>query len=204
MKASGSTNSDWKSWSTWIELEHSNPPEIGKQNIGLRKFRLEYQNDIFAFKVGDIYEYWGNGLILNMLDDQSIDLDTGTKGALFTYSNDFASFEYLHGKQQSWRSTIHAPEFDERIPNYKTDYTLNGLSASFDIANNSYDFYMLDTENRYFLPSENSISSNNSLLYGLSFNLFEFCLPGLTSVVQSLTFAYQVELGLTLALVLWP
>ena len=163
-------NSDWKSWSTWIELEHSNPPEIGKQNIGLRKFRLEYQNDIFAFKVGDIYEYWGNGLILNMLDDQSIDLDTGTKGALFTYSNDFASFEYLYGKQQSWRSTIHAPEFDERIPNYKTDYTLNGLRASFGIANNSYDFYLLDTENRYSLPSDNSISANSSLLYGLSFN----------------------------------
>ena len=68
-------NSDWKSWSTWIELEHSNPPEIGKQNIGLRKFRLEYQNDIFAFKVGDIYEYWGNGLILNMLDEMIIIID---------------------------------------------------------------------------------------------------------------------------------
>ena len=103
-------NSDWRNWTAWLEFEHSNPPELGRQNIGLRKIRLEYQSDSYALKIGDIYEYWGNGLIFNMLDDQAIDLDTGVKGALLSYSNDLVGVEYLYGKQRSWRSTIHAPD----------------------------------------------------------------------------------------------
>ena len=31
---------DWNNWSSWIEFEHSNPPELGRRNIGLRKFRI--------------------------------------------------------------------------------------------------------------------------------------------------------------------
>ena len=64
--------------------------------------------------------------IFNMMDDQSIDLDTGLKGAFISYSNDFAIFEYIYGNQRSWRSTIHMPDFDERIPNFRTNYILNG------------------------------------------------------------------------------
>ena len=84
-------NSDWNNWNAWFEMEHSNPPELGRKIIGLRKMRFEYQSDRFVFKLGDIYEYWGNGLIFNMLDDQSIDLDTGLKGAHISYASEFVS-----------------------------------------------------------------------------------------------------------------
>ena len=59
-----------------MELEHSNPPESVKSITGLRKLRFEYHSDDFTMKIGDVYEYWGNGLVFNMLDDQSIDMDT--------------------------------------------------------------------------------------------------------------------------------
>ncbi len=167
-------NSDWNNWTAWFEMEHSNPPELGRKIIGLRKMRFEYQSNRFAFKLGNIYEYWGNGLIFNMLDDQSIDLDTGVKGALISYANDFVNLEYLYGKQRSWRSTIHAPEFDERIPNYRTNYTLNGAKASFDISDILYDFYLLDVNNKdlkpIIMPNENISNELNSLLYGHSIN----------------------------------
>ena len=169
-------NSDWRNWTAWLEFEHSNPPELGRQNIGLRKIRLEYQSDSYALKIGDIYEYWGNGLIFNMLDDQAIDLDTGVKGALLSYSNDLVGVEYLYGKQRSWRSTIHAPDFNERIPNHRTDYELNGLKASFNPSSSSYDFYLLNVNNTHSLPFLYSSSGNNSskminsLFYGHSFN----------------------------------
>lgn len=168
-------NSDWNNWTAWFELEHSNPPELGRENIGLRKIRFEYQSDRIGFKIGDIYEYWGNGLMFNMLDDQSIDLDTGVKGALISYSNDLLSFEYLYGKQRSWRSTIHAPKFDERIPNYKTNYTLNGAKASFSGLGASYDFYLLGVENNnltqaLYLLNEITLKESDAVLYGHSFN----------------------------------
>ena len=167
-------NSDWNNWTAWIEMEHSNPPELGRKNIDLRKMRFEYQSDHFVFKLGDIYEYWGNGLIFNMLDDQSIDLDTGVKGVHISYTNDFINLEYLYGKQRSWRSTIHAPDFDERIPNYQTNYTLNGAKASFGISDIAYDFYLLDVNNKDFKPNilinENTSNELNTLLYGHSFN----------------------------------
>ena len=27
-------NSDWRNWTAWLEFEHSNPPELGRQSIG--------------------------------------------------------------------------------------------------------------------------------------------------------------------------
>ena len=29
-------NADWRNWTAWMELEHSNPPELGKSIMGLR------------------------------------------------------------------------------------------------------------------------------------------------------------------------
>ena len=170
-----SLNSDWNNWIGWLELEHSNPPELGRKNIGLRKIRIEYQGNNFALKLGDIYEYWGNGLIFNMIDDQSIDLDTGLKGALISYTNDFAIFEYIYGNQRSWRSTIHMPDFDERIPNFRTNYILNGVKTSFNLQNSSYDFYLLDVANNAIDFDINSTLNKSSietssLLSGFSLN----------------------------------
>ena len=54
-----------------------------------------------------------------MVDDQSIDLDTGVRGGLFSYFKDKYAIETIIGNQKTWRSTNQAPAFDERIPNYQ-------------------------------------------------------------------------------------
>ena len=82
----------------WLELEFSNPPILGIDYKGIRKLRLDYVGDFAQFKIGDLYEYWGNGMILNSLDDKSIDLDTGIRGALLIISRKNIDFSF------SWES----------------------------------------------------------------------------------------------------
>ena len=57
--------------STWSQFEFSDPPELGSKMNGLRKFRLDYANGPLELSVGDIYQIWGRGLILNQFDDQN-------------------------------------------------------------------------------------------------------------------------------------
>ena len=54
----------------WSQFEFSDPPELGLDMNGLRKFRLDYLNGPIELSVGDIYRIWGRGLILNQFDDQ--------------------------------------------------------------------------------------------------------------------------------------
>ena len=70
----------------WVQYEYSNPPEIGFPINDLRKFRLEYSAKNFSIKAGDIYEFWGRGLILNQFDDQSTNFDNGTRGLHLEYN----------------------------------------------------------------------------------------------------------------------
>ena len=57
------------SWSAWSQLEFSEPPELGVDFSGLRKFKLEYLGDNFSLEMGDVYTIWGRGLILNQVDE---------------------------------------------------------------------------------------------------------------------------------------
>ena len=115
----------------WIELEFSNPPILGLDYKGIRKLRLDYIGDITQLKIGDLYEYWGNGMILNSVDDKSIDLDTGIKGALLTLSREQIDFSILAGNQKIMRSSNQISDYNERIPNYKSDYNLYGSRLNF-------------------------------------------------------------------------
>ena len=115
----------------WIELEFSNPPILGLDYKGIRKFRLDYIGDITQLKIGDLYEYWGNGMILNSVDDKSIDLDTGIRGALLTLSREQIDFSILAGNQKIMRSSNQILDYNERIPNYKSDYNLYGSRLNF-------------------------------------------------------------------------
>ena len=56
----------------WIQYEYSNPPDIGFANNDIRKFRLEYSTGDLVLKLGDLYEFWGRGLLLNQFDTESI------------------------------------------------------------------------------------------------------------------------------------
>ena len=123
-------NGNWNDWTGWLQFEHSQPPQLGRNYSGLRKFRIEYTKDDYTIKLGDVYEFWGNGLTLNMIDDQSIDLDNGIRGGLIQWSKDIYSFEGLFGNQNIWRISNQVLGFNDRIPNYDIDNTIYGLRGS--------------------------------------------------------------------------
>ena len=161
-------NGDWNNWSSWIEFEHSNPPELGRRNIGLRKFRIDYSTNNITVKLGDLYEFWGNGLVLNMVDDQSIDLDTGIRGGLFSYFSDGFSVEMLAGNQKIWRSTNQAPDFDERIPNYQINNNIYAGKFSFNMNSLVNEFYFMKTEDNHYLPITKKTNQLDHQMYGFN------------------------------------
>ncbi|GIR18944.1 MAG: hypothetical protein CM15mP33_04660 [Candidatus Neomarinimicrobiota bacterium] len=58
-----------------LSIEQSSPPEIGLDEKGLRKFSLAYYTDYWSVELGDIYQTWGRGLILNQADYQNLDFE---------------------------------------------------------------------------------------------------------------------------------
>jgi len=112
----------------WTQFEFSDPPELGRPVQELRKLRFEYLSGNMTAKIGDIYEFWGMGMALNQVDDQAIDFDTGVRGALFSYNNDFLKWTVLKGQTHTWKSTGLVIGFDERVPNFDTNHDLLGTN----------------------------------------------------------------------------
>ena len=112
----------------WTQFEFSDPPELGRPVQELRKLRFEYLSGNMTAKIGDIYEFWGMGMALNQVDDQAIDFDTGIRGALFSYNNDFLKWTVLKGQTHTWKSTGLVIGFDERVPNFDTNHDLLGTN----------------------------------------------------------------------------
>ncbi|NQV37517.1 MAG: hypothetical protein HQ509_05875 [Candidatus Marinimicrobia bacterium] len=117
----------------WVQFEYSRPPEIGRSFTGFRKFRLEYQTDKFYAKFGDIYEIWGRGLILNQTDDQTVDLDNGTRGFLLDYRNAFSETKILHGISKIWKQSDKIANYDARVPNYYMNHSVLGVDESINV-----------------------------------------------------------------------
>ena len=116
-------------FNSWLQFEFSDPPELGRKYNGLRKLSLEFKNGPLQIKLGDMYEIWGRGLILNSLDDQSIDRDTGIRGIGIIYDTDAFKIHFLTGKNDFSLSTIYTPGFDSRVPNYTTSHNLYGINT---------------------------------------------------------------------------
>ncbi len=115
--------------STWFQFEYSNPPEVGLVRSGLRKFRFEYQSGIAAIKYGDLYEFWGRGLVLNQFDNQQIDVDNSVTGLfLSTRLKDQFVFDFISGEGNIWYQDerINNPPYDERKPNYRRQHRIVG------------------------------------------------------------------------------
>jgi len=115
----------------WTQFEFSDPPELGRPAQELRKLRFEYLSGNITAKVGDIYEFWGMGMALNQVDDQAIDFDTGIRGALFSYNNNFLKWTILKGQTHTWKSTNLVKGFDERVPNFDTNHDLLGTNLEY-------------------------------------------------------------------------
>ena len=115
----------------WTQFEFSDPPELGRPAQELRKLRFEYLSGNMTAKIGDIYEFWGMGMALNQVDDQAIDFDTGIRGALFSYNNDFLKWTVLKGETHTWKSSAMVIGFDERVPNFDTNHDLLGTNLEY-------------------------------------------------------------------------
>ena len=127
------TNMQYENFVNWLQFEFSDPPELGRSLNGLRKLRMEYNNNNISLKMGDLYEIWNRGIILNSIDDQAIDRDTGLRGLSFDYYSDTFTIQFISGKAKVWQSSQYyfATPFSERVHNYQTNYNLYGVNVNY-------------------------------------------------------------------------
>ena len=118
----------YKDLQAWIQYEYSNPPEIGFPMNDFRKFRIEYTLDDYIVKLGDIYEFWGRGLVLNQFDDQSTNYDNGTRGLYFEYNRGPFSFNHINGNSDIWDLGLS----DLRIPAFNNDHSIQAYQIKYD------------------------------------------------------------------------
>ena len=137
------TNLQYGAFTNWIQLEYSDPPELGRSINGVRKMRLEYDNGPVKLKLGDLYEIWGRGLVLNSVDDQSIDRDTGIRGLTLMYNTQSFSTQFIAGKTDISQSTINALGFNNRTHNYHVSHNLYGLNVNKLFGNHNLGFSFL-------------------------------------------------------------
>lgn len=131
-------------------FEISDPPEIGLKEDGLRKFLFGFYNDKFSFELGDIYQTWGRGLLLNQLDYQNLDFDTGSRGLGLTFQDDWKTVNIIAGDTANRKSTTVLGGYDPRVPNYFVDQFLYGADMSFDLdkSNIGFAFLFVDEDKR--------------------------------------------------------
>ena len=131
-------------------FEISDPPEIGLKEDGLRKFLFGFYNDKFSFELGDIYQTWGRGLLLNQLDYQNLDFDTGSRGLGLTFQDDWKTVNIIAGDTANRKSTTVLGGYDPRVPNYFVDQFLYGTDMSFDLdkSNIGFAFLFVDEDKR--------------------------------------------------------
>ncbi len=121
-------NVDHDNFSTWFQFEFSEPPELGKNMNGLRKFRADYANGPLEISVGDIYKIWGRGLILNQFDDQGVNLDNGYRGLSFGLTDYNYSMNLIAGLSNISRVSTDFDNADaeSRKPNHNSNHSLFG------------------------------------------------------------------------------
>ena len=173
------TNLQYGAFTNWIQIEYSDPPELGRPINGVRKLRLEYDNGPIQLKLGDLYEIWGRGLVLNSVDDQSIDRDTGIRGLTLLYNNDSFSSQFVAGKADISQSTINALGFNNRRHNYQVSHNLYGLTIQKFIRNYDLGFSFLQGLEKHpvnTFPSDTIEIKNqfHSLNYSYDNPLFDF------------------------------
>ena len=186
------TNIQYDAFTNWIQLEYSDPPELGRRINGVRKLRLEYENGPVTLKVGDLYEIWGRGLVLNSVDDQPIDRDTGIRGLSARYTTESFTGQFITGRADISQSTIYALDYNTRTHNYHLNYNLYGLAMNQQLGNHELGASFLQSLEQHpvntfpvdTLEVKNQLTSIN---YGVTQPSFDFYAEYMMN--QSLTFA---------------
>lgn len=133
-----------------LTFEVSDPPEIGLNANGLDRYLFGFYNDKLSFEVGDIYQTWGRGLLLNQLNFQNLDFDTGSKGLGMQFDYEGKTLNIIMGDTNSRKSTTVLGNYDPRVPNYFIDQFIYGADFSLDIAkfNIGAAFLLVDEEEK--------------------------------------------------------
>ena len=141
--------------SLWSQLEYSDPPIFGMYKNGLNKFYFEFSKDLIDVKVGDIYTLYGNGLGLNLVLDQNVDLDNSITGLelIYYYTEQLRLFSLIGKGQYNFRSNPAMINSDRQLYN-----TL--FSGGFEYGTNNF-----GTLNGYFLNQTSEISKDMMVLY---------------------------------------
>ena len=129
-----------------LSFERSNPPEIGLDERGLRKYLIGYYKENWSLEFGDIYQTWGRGLILNQLDYQNLDFDTGAEGVGFKFSKPNLSVNLIVGDLALSKSTSSHSGYNPRIPNYFIDQFIYGADFNHFINGFNYGLSILAVE----------------------------------------------------------
>ena len=93
----------------------------------IREYLGYAQEDDYIIKLGDIYEFWGRGLVLNQFDDQTTNYDNGTRGLYFEYNRGPLSFNHINGNSDIWHFGA-----DLRIPAYNNDHSMYANQVKYD------------------------------------------------------------------------
>jgi len=129
---------------SWIQYEYSNPPEIGFPINDIRKFRIEYMPKTFTIKLGDIYEIWGRGLVLNQFDDQNTNFDNGTRGIFLGYSKGALTVSHINGSTNIWQLGN-----DLRVPYYKHSHNMYANQLKYELKSLSIGINQLRSNERH-------------------------------------------------------
>lgn len=141
------TQLNYGNFNQWLQFEFSDPPELGKSINGLRKLRLEYRSENIELKLGDLYEFWGRGLVLNSRDDQTIDRDTGIRGFSLKYNRDQFSGQFLTGKAEIDLSSPINP--DARKHDYTSINNLYGYNLDYKLGNHVFGTTFLQSKENH-------------------------------------------------------
>ncbi len=129
-----------------FSFENSNPPEIGLDERGLRKYLIGYYNENFSMELGDIYQTWGRGLILNQLDYQNLDFDTGANGLGLKYSSSDFLINLIAGDLAISKSITSHANYDPRVPNYFIDQFIYGADINHKFPSFNYGLSILSVK----------------------------------------------------------
>ena len=129
-----------------LSFERSSPPEIGLDEKGLRKYLIGYYKQNWSLELGDIYQTWGRGLILNQLDYQNLDFDTGLNGIGFKFSKSNFNINLIVGDIEIRKSAPNISAYNPRIPNYFTSQSIYGADLNDNLLGFNYGLSILSVE----------------------------------------------------------
>ena len=115
-----------KNWTLMTQLEWSQPPEYGRELIGIHRFSVERFKGSALFQLGHLAHIFGSGMSLNLYEDQNINLDNMPLGLKLSFrtKND-ALITALVGRKDNFQ--YYAPGSNSRVPDGDVSYDIAGI-----------------------------------------------------------------------------